>query len=494
MEELTQFEFEEDFEQKLLAFFVRNLKFFKEIPEMKPNYFVSKIRGDIYQKTEEYIKRYGELPSQEVLKNEIQEMYITKKKKDQPIDTYWEVLADLFNCDLSGELYTRDKVLYFIRGQEMANVLKDGAKLIMDGKDLSDIPVKAQKALSIGSKEIVPRKACITLSEMFEKKIEEPEFIIRTDTGTPILEPGTLGYLVASYKVGKTLFAQQLTLCLAKGADFLGFEVKKPYKVLYVRFELSEYHFRKRFLKINSGIDGMIKIQPLLYPDPLRNFNLLNQKDRDWLHRQVDKYEAEVLILDPLYKLTNLNLAKPESADPFNKATDEFREKFPSLVTILPHHQVKGIKDKESSWDSTYGPMQLFAHMDFEWKLTTEERNVRFKLSFLSNSEPIGDLILERDPEHLIYKVTEKGKKLEKDSTDQAHRQTMEAILKHDGRVNQTTFQKSCKEVGIGKDLFKRLIGQVGMSGYAGDDPWMVSKVGKEVFYEPINPTDQEIE
>jgi len=230
---------------------------------------------------------------------------------------------------------------------------------------------------------------------------------------------------------------------------------------------------------MNSGIPGMIATQPILYPDPLRNFNLLNEKDQKWLFRQIDKYEAEILILDPLYKLTNLNLAKPEAADPFIRATDGIREQFPNLTTILPHHQVKGTKDKES-WDSTYGPMQLFAHMDFEWKLTTIERNVKFQLSFLSNAEPAGDLILERDPDHLIYKVTEKGTALKKSDSDQTKLQAMDKILRTQGKMNKSTFMKSCKvELSVGKDLFNRL-------SKLGEDTlgWRVSKDGIEVIYE----------
>jgi hypothetical protein len=141
MEELTQFEFDEEFEQKLLAFFVRGKDFFnKNSQHMKSSYFVSKIRGDIYHLSSEYVKKYGELISQVDLKNEIKDMYLSKKKKDIPIDTYWELVDNLFTRDLSGEAYAEDQVLAFARGQEMATALKDGAVRLNKGeRDLSPI-------------------------------------------------------------------------------------------------------------------------------------------------------------------------------------------------------------------------------------------------------------------------------------------------------------------------------------------------------------------
>jgi hypothetical protein len=471
-----QFELEAEFEKRLLAFVVRNLEFYlRNSHAIRFDYFENQFCRDICEQAQRYVDKYGSAIPKDILRNEIEKMFFERKKQDIAIEKYWEFIDNLFAMDLSGKQYTEDEVLRFAQRQQMTKVLGDAIDRVTNRQDLTPILEDVTKALSVGSR--IDRKPCITLSQMFEKKVDEPDYIIRTDTGAPILEPGTLGYLVASYKVGKTLLAQQFTVCSGKGAPFLGFQFKRPYKVLYIRFELSEYHFRRRFLKMNSGIPGMIATQPILYPDPLRNFNLLNEKDQKWLFRQIDKYEAAVLILDPLYKLTNLNLAKPEAADPFIRATDGIREQFPNLTTILPHHQVKGTKDKES-WDSTYGPMQLFAHMDFEWKLTTIERNVKFQLSFLSNAEPAGDLILERDPDHLIYKVTEKGTALKKSDSDQTKLQAMDKILKSQGKMNKTAFREACKDIG-GKDLFHRL-SKLGEDTFG----WKVYKDGVEIFYE----------
>ena len=474
--------FDVEFERKLLAFLVRNFDFYNRVSSaLRFDHFKNQFCRDICEQAQKYVEKYKEAIPKDILRKEIEDMFYDRKRKDVTLEELFKFIDDLFSLELTGEQYTEDEVFKFAQRQQMKKALGDAIDRLTNRQDLNPILTDVTKALSIGEK--VSRKPCVTLSEIFEKKVDEPEYIIRTDAGMPILEPGTLGYLVASYKVGKTLLAQQLTLCLAKAADFLGFTVKKPCRVLYIRFELSEYHFRKRFLKMNSGISGIgIAIQPIIYPDPLRNFNLLNPTDKSWLFRQVDKYEAAVLILDPLYKLTNLNLAKPESADPFIKATDEFRERFPNTITLLPHHQVKGTKDRES-WDSTYGPMQLFAHMDFEWKLTTEERNVRFKLSFLSNSDPVGDLILERDPDHLIYKVVEKGKALKKSGDDQAKMEEMNKILKSQGKMNKTTFRTSCK---MGEDLFNRL-SEVAEKAFG----WKVSKAGhNQTIYESVSGLD----
>ena len=154
-ERFEQFEFDDEFEQKILAFLVRDIAFFrKNFHVMKASYFVSKIREDVYDKASQYSRKYKEPIPQEALRQEIDRMYRATKKKDVPIDMYFELLDDLYGRDLSGGGYAEDKVIGFAQAQEMANAIKDGVNRILSGKDLRPILTGVTKALEIGAKDI----------------------------------------------------------------------------------------------------------------------------------------------------------------------------------------------------------------------------------------------------------------------------------------------------------------------------------------------------
>lgn len=494
-EELTQFEFEDDFEQKLLAFFVRNLEFFNKIPLMKPNYFVSKIREDIYRLSSEYVKEYGGLISQVDLKNEITSMYLSQKKKDVPIDTYWEVLDDLFARDLPGGAYAREKVMYFIRGQNMATALKDGAKRIMGGKDLNPILANVTKALAIGSE--TKDEGGTSMLEILSEKIDEPEYLIR-----PFMKPGEKGYLVAGYKVGKTFLLLQKILGLSQGVPFLGFEVPKSRKVLYVRFELSKFEVQRRLRMMLPQMHQVVEQDPMFHLK--KGFDLTSEKDLNWLFKEIDSCKPDLLIFDPLFKLTSLNLAEPKSATPLLRAYEKILVHYPKLSILTAHHMVKMSKDRDGdSWDSSYGPVQFFADMDYEMRLRKirDEEPKRFKLDFLTNSELVDKMELERDPNTLLYRVIKESKLQKKANKDQADLEAMSQILKREcekGKpyLNATEFSKLCDdELHIGPTAFERLskegkfgVGYTGMSGYDGK-VWSVEKLktqGQPKVFKPI--------
>ena len=80
---LDTFQFDEDFETRLLAFSVRDIKFYlRNVFVMRMDYFENELRRDIYQKSSQYVDKYSKPISVDILKNEIHQMYLTKKKKD----------------------------------------------------------------------------------------------------------------------------------------------------------------------------------------------------------------------------------------------------------------------------------------------------------------------------------------------------------------------------------------------------------------------------
>jgi hypothetical protein len=207
----------------------------------------------------------------------------------------------------------------------------------------------------------------------------------------------------------------------------------------------------------------------------------------------IDKYTPEVLVFDPLYKLSALNLADPKSAPPLLGAYAEIQKRYPQLHVITAHHMVKtGSKDKDpDSWDSTYGPMQFFADMDYEMRLRriVDKKDERFKLDFLTNATPIDKMELVRD-DHLLYQVVEESKLQKKERKDSEDSAAMQQLLKAECKksagsyLQKMIFRKLCREkLDIGEDLFDRLI-RAGNGEY-----WTMNKLkgqGNPIVFTPI--------
>jgi hypothetical protein len=111
------------------------------------------------------------------------------------------------------------------------------------------------------------------------------------------------------------------------------------------------------------------------------------------------------LVLDPLYKLTSLNLQDPSSAMPVIREFEHIRESFPALCILIAHHlrKTQDVK-KGRTWDDAYGPMFFFADMDFELRIEApHKKDPNFNMEYLSNDVPVDPVSLHRDPETLLY-------------------------------------------------------------------------------------------
>jgi hypothetical protein len=171
--EEKQFKFDDEFEQKILTFLVRDFERFRKYSHLlKASYFVSKIREDIYTKASQYAKEYKASIPQEDLRQEITLMFKAQKKKDVTIDLYFDLIKDLYTRDLTGGDYVEDQVRAFAQSQEMATVLTDGANRVMGGKDLKPILEGVTKALAIGKRN--PKiRTCNDVDETLSTEVED---------------------------------------------------------------------------------------------------------------------------------------------------------------------------------------------------------------------------------------------------------------------------------------------------------------------------------
>jgi hypothetical protein len=461
-----------EFETQLLALLTRDKTFFeKNGPLVKEEYFELQFHKDIFRIVRRFWEKYEEPMSFENGKIQLGYFFKSTLKKDISIEEYFNVLQNLYQVDIAGQKAIEDHLIEFVQNAETINVLGKVVDRVQKGKnplyvemDGREVPVAEyfEKIKGIGAKNEDDGKG-EDICSLLERNIEEPEYIVN-----PFIKPGEKGYLTAGYKVGKTFMILQLCYCLGKGLDFLGFEVPKPRQVLYIRFELTDYEIQRRLRSMNTW-EWKSTFEKLPWLILKKGFNLTgkDEKDLQWLFKQIDKHQPDLLIFDPLYKLTNENIAEPKSAIPLLRAYEKIQIKYSKLSILTAHHMVKLTGDKRDgdSWDSSYGPMQFFADMDYEMRLRRigNEKPERFKLDFLTNSKAVDKMELERDEDTLIYKVVTESKLQKKTHEDQTKLEAMAKILRREyGKtyqpLNQTIFKKLCAdELDIGWSLFDRL-------------------------------------
>jgi hypothetical protein len=445
------FQFDDQFEERLLAFLIRDIKFFSRNGSfIKREYFSSQISRDIFFVAKSYLEKYDEPLPLDIARNEITKFYRDTKKKDIDIDTYFEFLDKLYKIDISLTFqYAEDVLLKFAQNQEMRRALIAGGERCEKFKDLEPIIEDVTKAYEVGRK-IRPIPKSKSLFEILEEPKEEPDYIV-----DPIFVAGDKSLLIATWKLGKTLLDTQLTLCASKPDSFLGFPVPKSRNIFYLRFELHEKRFKARLHRMIKGMDHN-PFEKIPMFNLYRGFDLLNQKCTDWLYSKIDKYETDLLIMEPMYKLFSLPLNKPESTGPILRSYGEIQIRFPKIHIHTAHHERRlppqsGTKKADvESREKAYGPYQVYADMDWQMFLSSDGKDdPTFTLKFLSNDVDIFPLTLKRDPETLLY-VPNVNLDLEK----------MWKVLNEAGELKQDEFRKACSKKGVGSTRFRNLLSQ----------------------------------
>ena len=170
------------------------------------------------------------------------------------------------------------------------NTLEDLNKLASDtGEYLPSEEVSSvSPSLVLGEEEGSTRLRIIRSTDIGPATAEDMEGILG-----PILPPKpALILLSAETSSGKTVLCYRIASNLAKGKGFLGYKVKKAYKVLYLDLESPMNLIRDRIEKIR-GNDNLFICNSL-------RTTLDNEAGLEALKRACIEYQVEILFIDSL--------------------------------------------------------------------------------------------------------------------------------------------------------------------------------------------------
>lgn len=171
--------------------------------------------------------------------------------------------------------------------------------------------------------------------------VKEPpplDFVL-TDT----LDLGDKMAVIGASKQRKSWFLQQLSISIASGRDFLNWRVPKPRKVLYVQFEIRSPHLHRRLLKLAAGMG----ISPADIGDRLQLISARGKKGfrgqacLEYITRKAKELGAEVIMLDPLYKISDGVENAAEDFKLILGGFDEMAEETGAAIIFI-HHDKKG--------------------------------------------------------------------------------------------------------------------------------------------------------
>jgi hypothetical protein len=189
-----------------------------------------------------------------------------------------------------------------------------------------------------------------------------------------LINEGQNAIFAGYFGVGKTMFAGQLSICLATGRPFLGRTAGRQYKIVFMDFETGPGALRQRLAK---QVEAM-KLTEQERATLAKNWTYVNTLDEksefySWLldkdglvklAKFLNEKKAEVLIVDNLGWFVKGDLNDSEDVKDFYKALRDLREKCPSLndgFILMLHHLVKPSGDKTNRCSLLTAPREYLS-------------------------------------------------------------------------------------------------------------------------------------
>ena len=180
-----------------------------------------------------------------------------------------------------------------------------------------------------------------------------------------IMYEGTRVFIYGKYKTLKSMLALRFALAVSRGCPWLGFDTPLDGRsVMLLQLEIPEPMLHVRITKMVN--DGVPQLKPLwLWTEPFLKIDTADGWAK--VDKYVTKYEPDVLILDPVYKLMSGDLTATAPVQHLTDDVDRLIAKHRKMAVMLVHHTRKETPDSNRAWgssDDMYGNMIFSAWAD----------------------------------------------------------------------------------------------------------------------------------
>lgn len=328
---------------------------------------------------------------------------------------------------------------------ELGSRLKQDVKILIPKNndwldDLNEFGSKALEGATIVKPEskvelFKPFLESRSLLDYVDEKISMPNAIIQG-----VINEGELIVLSGPPKLGKSLIVGNMAYCATLGISWLGFDVPKPRKVLYLQRELGDAWMQLRISKMHAGYQDekyldqhyqnvdtgkphdpdYTLLKNMHIPKPV-NFKLDDEADMINLTNHIVEGGFELVIIDPLYCMIKGN---ENDTQDMSKVLDHLLKlKIDAKVSIiLVHHFGKGTGTAKGAHahrgssvigGGSDGNITFKAFDDPELIHQNGLHGKPHEFGFLEfemrNAAPHDGMIVQMNTTHLIWEKCKKG-------------------------------------------------------------------------------------
>ncbi|MGM0408259.1 MAG: AAA family ATPase, partial [Bacteroidota bacterium] len=281
------------------------------------------------------------------------------------------------NCNRFGlkEQKTLSLILENYKGlpeQEIKNTVHSAFNNTSEYGTFDYVDTKTDETVTF-SKPVSTLYASLLESIAYYDKMPEPKYIWGA-----IVE-GSFGYIFGSPGVGKTIFCENIGLCLASGSStYLGQEIENSRKrsVLFIAMEEYGKFSRKRNkrqiekMNLTEGEEFIYNVSTEEFPDYFGN-------DKDWekLEKVIADSKAEVVIIDSMTRATDGQIEDSSIGRAISIRLRSIAQKF-NVTLIVIHHSIK-LNGNKITLDSLAGSRVIAQKADFVYGVNMVD-NVRY--------------------------------------------------------------------------------------------------------------------
>lgn len=188
-------------------------------------------------------------------------------------------------------------------------------------------------------------------AEPLDIDIDGPRPILPDEVIEGVLRIKSKMFLSGPSKAGKSFALIALCAAFASGGTWFGNRCK-PSKVLYMNLELDKDECRTRFYDVMKALG--VRESKMVIPWNLRGKGRSLSKLKKPLLRRIKKTGAEVVIIDPIYKVMEGDENNAHDISEFANTLDEIIEQAGADV-VYCHHHSKGFQGGKRSIDRASG-------------------------------------------------------------------------------------------------------------------------------------------
>jgi hypothetical protein len=194
-----------------------------------------------------------------------------------------------------------------------------------------------------GDAGATPRQLIFQDLDAFSREEEDSPVALVGTAESCALPAGGMLLLYGDGGAGKTTLSLDFIAHAASGTAWLGLPIARPLKILVIENEGPRPHFRGKLRKKVDGWEGRpFAGNVRVLRDPWAGLTFLDDAQREALAREIEAFEADVVVAGPLATLGAAGAGTPDDVTAFDDLIKDLRRrsrKDPAL--ILVHHENK---------------------------------------------------------------------------------------------------------------------------------------------------------